>query len=146
MIQGELLDAVSSPGSRAVVFTEAEINQHFRTLKAKDGPVPGVRFERAFVNLLPGVVRTSTQNSLWGYPFYAGISHRLEVKDGQFTPTLVGGNFGRLKVHPAIMQYLDWSFRALWPAMKREQDHLKRMQTITIEKGKISMVTRPAGR
>jgi hypothetical protein len=146
MIQGELLDAVSSPGPRAVAFTEAEINQHFRTLKAKEGVVPGVRFERAFVNLLPAVVRTSAQYSLWGYPFYAGISHRLEVKNGQFTPTLVGGNFGRLRVHPAIMQYIDWGFRTLWPAFKREQDHMQKMQSITIEKGKITMITRPPGR
>src|SRR5688500_2153127 len=79
MIPSELLEAVSSPGSRIVSFTESEINHHFRMLKAKEGMIPGVRFERAFVNLYPGVVRTSTQNSLWGYPFYAGISHRLEV-------------------------------------------------------------------
>jgi hypothetical protein len=92
------------------------------------------------------VVRTSTQNSLWGYPFYAGISHRLEVKDGKFTPTLVGGNFGRLRVHPEIMQYIDWGFRTLWPALKRENEHMQRMQTILVEKGKITLVARPAGR
>jgi hypothetical protein len=146
MIAGELLDAVSSPGARAVAFSEAEINQHFRTLKAKEGTVPGIRFERAFVNLLPGVVRTSAQYSMWGYPFYAGISHHLEVKAGKFTPTLIGGNFGRLQVHPEIMQYIDWGFQSLWPAFKREQDHMQRMQSITIEKGKITLVTRPPGR
>jgi hypothetical protein len=44
------------------------------------------------------------------------------------------------------MQYIDWGFRTLWPALKREHDHMQRMQSITIEKGKITMVTRPAGR
>ncbi len=147
MIQSELLEAVSSPVPRALAFSEADINQHFRSFKAKEGTtIPGVKFERAYVNLLPGVVRTCTQTSLWGYPFYAGIAHRLEVKEGKFLAPVVGGNFGRVQVHPLAMQYLDWGFRTLWPALKREHEHMQRMQSILVEKGKITLVTRPAGR
>ena len=144
-VNSDLQDAVASPTARALTFTEEEINQHFKTaIKAKESAIPGIRFEHAYVNLLPGVVRTYTHTTLWGYPLYSGIAHRLEIKDGHLLATNVGGSFGRLAVHPAIMQYTDWAFQKLWPALKREREQMDRMQQVRVEKGRITLVTRGA--
>lgn len=147
LVNSELQDAIASPVPRALTFSEEEINQHLKhSIKAKEGAVPGIRFERAYVNFIPGVVRTCTQTTLWGFPVYSGIAHRLEVKGGALSATNLGGNFGRLSVHPTVMQYSDWAFQKLWPALKREHDQMQRMQQIRVDKGRITLVTRPGTR
>ena len=94
LIASEMADAVSAPMPVAISFTAEEINQHLKnSLKAKEGMVPGIKFERAFVNLYPGTIRITSEQTLWGYSIFSGISYKLEVIGGKFTPTVVGGNF-----------------------------------------------------
>ena len=140
-VGGDLLDALDSPQPRRVDFTEAEINSHLQQLvKSKDGDM----FKRAYVNLLPDEIRIGSEQSLFDLSLYSGVRYRLEVREGKFTATLIGGNFGRLAVHPLAMQYLDYFFQKLWTALGRERRQMDSMQKVVVQKGTIAFVTKGA--
>jgi hypothetical protein len=142
-IASDMMDAIDSPQPRRVDFTEAEVNAHLRQiLKSKEGLVPGLDFQRAYVNFLPGAIRIGAEQSMFGLPVFSSVVYKLEVKDGKFTPTLLGGAFGRLSVHPAAMQRLDAFFQKLWTALKRERGQMDKMQMVIVQKGSITLVTK----
>lgn len=142
-VGGELMEAVESPQPRRLDFTEAEINAHLKQLvKADKGSL--MEFKRMYVNLLPGKIRIGSEQSFFGLPVYSGVLYRMEVKDGKFTPTIAGGNFGRLAVHPLAMQCLDFFFQKLWVALQRERTQMEQMQTVIVQKGTITLVTKGA--
>ncbi len=146
ILSSEISDALDSGQRRQLIFTESDVNAHLRSAvrgKAGGGAIPGVSFERAFVQLEPGICRIGIQQALWGFPLFSGIAYKLEVKDGVFTPTQQGGNFGRVSIHPALMQYGDFAFQKLWTALKREHDQMEKLQAVVIEKGRIMLVTNP---
>ncbi len=145
LVSSDMMEALESPAPRPISFTEAEVNQYLKQmLKAKEGAIPGVQFMRAFVNLRPGVIRISSENSAWGYLVYSGVEYRLEVKDGKFISTVVGGNFGRLRVDPQLMQYADYAFQSLWGALQRERKQMDKMMSIKVEEKRIDLVTKGA--
>lgn len=141
-VAGDLLDAMDSPQPRRVDFTEAEINGHLQQILKKSQGVGLIEFRRLFVNFQPGTAHFATQQDLFGLPIYSGVTYRVETKDKKLTATLIGGNFGRLAVHPDIMRYLDFSFQKLWTALAREKKQLADMQTIVVQKGTVSLVTK----
>jgi len=147
LIQSELMEATQAPTSRTLVFTEADANGALKQSlrRATTGGLPGVEFQRAYVQFRPGVVRIGAQQALWGYPIYSGVDYQLQIGDGKLRPTLLGGNLGRLPIHPAVMPYLDVLFRKLWTALPRERAQMDRMQAIDVRSGQIILVTRPAG-
>jgi hypothetical protein len=148
LVQSELMEAVQSPTPRAIAFTEGEVNAALKqSLKRAGtaGDIPGLEFQRAYVILKPGVAQVGMQQGLFGYPLYYGVEYQPTVVDGKFTPVLVGGNFGRLPVHPAAMKYLDYAFQKLWLALKREHEQVQKMQNIVVKQGEIVFVTKGAG-
>jgi hypothetical protein len=144
MVSSDLTDAVESPQPRAIQFTEGEVNSHLRSsLKTKaTGMLPGVKFERAYVKFDPGNVNVGLQQSIGGYPIYSGVRYEIGVKDGKLFAINHGGNFGRLSIHPALMQYVAVAFKPLFTALKREQSQMEAMQRILVEKGRITLVTK----
>lgn len=146
LVQSELMDAFESPTSRQISFSEEEINGSLKqSLKGKEGGlIPGLKFGRAFVNIYNGATRVSTQQDLWGFPFYSSATYKISIKDGKFAPLLIGGSFGRLPVHPEVMQHLDWSFDKLWAALKRERGYLDKLQSITATEGQLTLITKGA--
>ncbi len=145
-VSSEVMELVDSPQPRRVDFSEAEVNAHLKqSIKGKEGAVPGMEFTRAYVNLLPGAIRVGFEQSVFGMPHYSGVLYRLDVKDGKFAPVVLGGNFGRLAVHPAIMQHLDFFFKNLWAAFQKERKQMDKMQMIIVQKGAITLVSKGGG-
>ena len=142
-ISGDMMDALASAQPRRLDLGEAEINAYFKQqLKSKDAGAPGLEFKRIYVTLTPGVAHFGAEESLFGLPVYSGVLYRLEVKDGKFTPTMLGGNFGRLAVHPAAMQYVDFFFQKIWELMQRDRKNMDKMQIVVVQKGTITLVTK----
>jgi hypothetical protein len=145
VLSSELAAALDSGHSRQLVFSEAEVNAHLLSVvKAKPGSesIPGVKFVRAFTQLQPGLCRVGIQQSLWGFPFYSTIAYNVEVKDGAFSATQVGGSFGRLPVPARVMRFLDLSFRKVWAALGREQEQLAHVRTLSVDKDRVGLVTK----
>lgn len=143
LLAGEMMDAIDSPQPRPLSFSEDEVNQYLKqTLKSNEGAIPGVRFERAYVKFSPGVIRICSEQSLWGYPVFSGIARKIEMKDGKFTTTIVGGNFGRLEIDPRAMKYADVAFEKLWGALERERKQMDSMQVVVVKEGRIDLMTK----
>ena len=142
-ISDEMMEVVNAPQPKRVDFSESDVNGYLQQrLKSKDGGSAGMEFKRAYVNLLPGVIHIGSEQALFGMPFYSGVLYRLEVKDGKFTPVIAGGNFGRLAVHPFAMQYLDFFFQKLWGLLPNERKQMDKMQTVVLQKGTITLVSK----
>jgi hypothetical protein len=145
LVSSDMMEALESPTPRALSFTEDEVNQYLKQmLKAKEGAIPGVQFTRAYVNLRPGAIRINSENSAWGFPVYSGVDYRLEVKDGKFSATVIGGNFGRLAVDPQLMRYAEMAFESLRTSLQRERKQMDRMQSVKVEDKRIDLVTKGA--
>ncbi|MDB6148565.1 MAG: hypothetical protein JWQ44_13 [Chthoniobacter sp.] len=145
MVQSELGEAIESPAPRAIGFTEADINSALKqSIKKVDSVVPGIKFERAFVTLLPGTVRLTTERTIFGFSMFSSIQHLVEMKDGKFAPVVNGGSVGRLQIHPQVMKYLDYPFRGFWTALKREKEQVQKIQRISVTKGQVVLVTKGA--
>jgi predicted ribosome-associated RNA-binding protein Tma20 len=71
---------------------------------------------------------------------------KLGVESGKFQANCVGGNFGRMNVHPALMKYADFAFQKLWTALKRDRDQVEKMQSVKVDKGAITFVTKGPAR
>lgn len=145
LVSSDMMEALESPAPRSISFTEDEVNEFLkRALKAKENAVPGVEFTRAFVTLRPGVMKITSENSVWGYPVFAGVDYTMEVKDGKFVTTVVGGNFGRLAIDPQLMRYADFVFQSIWMSLDRERKQMDKLSSVKIEDQHIDLVTKGA--
>jgi hypothetical protein len=148
MISSELMEATASPQPRQLQFSEDDVNAALKgKLKGKaDAGVPGLQFQRAFVRFEPAVVRITAEQSLFGLPVYWSGDYELAVVDGQLRPRKTAAHFGRLAIHPVLLPYTGAVLRPIWTALKREQEQMNRLQSVAVQKGRIILVTKPAGR
>lgn len=138
-----LEEAQNANLSQRVNVTDEVINKYLRnTIESKPGN-DYLRFDRAFVNTREGAIRITAQQSIFGYPFYAGSEYVLDISDGRLAAANVGGNIGRLPIHPALMRHGDMAFKKLWQALDRERRLLDKMHAITLQKGLVSVTTKP---
>jgi hypothetical protein len=141
--QIEEVQMFQTPQAREL--TEPMINLYLaNAIKTKgDTSDDYFKFDRAFVNLGQDVIKVTAQESAFGYPIYAAASYKLSVAGNKLVSTNVGGNLGRLPVHPMIMAYCGFAFQQLWDSLQRERDLLDRMQSVTVRPGVFSFVTKP---
>jgi hypothetical protein len=138
-------DIQMSPTSRAFQMTEEQINLYLASaVRSKGGTSDDYfKFDRAFANLGKDVIHITTQLSAFGYPIYAGSYYKLAIAGGKLQATNEGGNIGRLPVHPMIMEYCGSAFDHLWAALQREKTLLDGMQSVTVQPGVFTFVTKP---
>jgi len=145
-ISMDLEDAEQSTVPKKVTMTDAEINGFLQnSLKAKSTGLIGdeLKFLRAYVTLDEGVIRITTVQSIFDYPLYGSSYYMLAIKDKKLVATNVGGNFGRLMIHPRIMMYIDFAFQKLWVALSREKKLLDQFQSIEVHKGHVDVISKP---
>jgi hypothetical protein len=144
LVSSDMMEALGSPTPARVSFTDNDINGYLKQPlnKPKDTMVPGVQLMHAYVKCLPGVLRIYSEQSAFGIPFYSRIDFKLEVKDGKFMPTVVGGAFGKLSIDPQLMQYADYAFGTLWDSLQRERKQMDKMQSVAVYEGHIDLVTK----
>jgi hypothetical protein len=143
MVSTDMAAAMEAPAPTRVSFTDGDINSYLkRSIKPKDTMVPGVQVVHAYVTCLPGVLQIYSEQSTFGISTFSRIDYKLEVKDGKFTPTVVGGAFGKLAVDPQLMQYADYAFGTLWDGLQRERKQMDKMLSISVQDGHIDLVTK----
>jgi len=149
LINSDMMEAMQAARPSLISFTEDEVNQHLKkTMKPRETVVPGVEVSRIYAVFTPGVIRMGTENSIFGYPIYADIAFRVEMKGGKFATSIVGGHLGLLAVDPRILllPYGEALFQGSWDALKRERAQMDKMERVDVKKGEISLVTKGAGR
>jgi hypothetical protein len=72
------------------------------------------------------------------------VEYSLEVKDGKFTATPIGGNFGRLALHPELMKYVEPAFAGLHDGVASERKQMNQIGSVKVEDKRIDLVTKGA--
>jgi len=141
----QIEDAEISPVPQAYRLAEPTINMYLASaVKPRtDSSEDYFKFERAFVNLGKDVIRITAQESAFGYPLYAGASYKLSISGGKLLAENVGGNVGRMPVHPMIMEYCGFAFQQLWNALTREKALLDRLQSVGVQPDAFTIITKP---
>ncbi len=141
----QIEDAQMSPTPARYQLTEQAINFYLASAIKTRGDSSGdyFKFDRAFVNLGNGVIKITAQESAFGYPIYAGASYKLSIAGGKLVSTNVGGNLGRIPIHPMVMEYCGFAFHQLWDALGRERALMDKMQSVTVLPGVFIFVTAP---
>ena len=143
LVSSDMMEVIGSPTPKAVSFSDNDINQYLnKSVKTQDTMVPGVQLAHAFVATNPGVLHIYSELSAFGLPLYSRIDYKLEVKNGKFTPTIVGGAFGRLSIDPQLMQYCDYAFGTLFTSLDREHKQMDKMQSIVVREGRIDLISK----
>jgi hypothetical protein len=144
-ITQDIEDLQMSPAPQTRQLTEPMINLYLANAIKTTGDTSAdyFKFDRAFVNLSKDVIRITTQEEAFGYPIYAGTSYKLAIAGGKIVATNVGGNVGRLPVHPMIMEYCSSAFDQLWASLQREKSLLDNMQSVSVAPGAFVFVTKP---
>jgi hypothetical protein len=143
LIASDLGDLAESPVPRQGSFTEDELNNYLRTKTVSKSGVPGAEFKRIYLDLEPGTARIGVEKAIYGYSIYMGALYRVETNNGVFVPINIGGNIGRLPIHPLIMERVaPLMFGSLAEAMQREIGLLKKMQTLVIGKDQVVMTSK----
>lgn len=130
-----------------VSMKEPDVNRYLQNVikQKKTGVIDEeVKFHRAFVHFREGVAEIWTETSFFDYPLYAAGSYQLAVKEGKITATCVGGQLGRLPVHPLLMDQLDIIFDSLWKALKGERQSFFLMANVEVHDGEIILTNAPA--
>lgn len=136
-----------SPAPRQFTISEQVANLYLaKTIRPGAGAQDDYfKFERAFVNFGQDVCKVTAQESAFGHPIYAGAMYKLSISGNKLLATNIGGNLGRLPVHPLIMEYSQMALQHLWEALARERKLMDNMQSVSVQPGQITMVTKPAG-
>ena len=114
------------------------------TIKGKGGTSEDYfKFDRAYVALGKDIIKITTQESAFNYPFYASASYNLSISGGKLVATNAGGSVGRMPIHPMIMEYCASAFQPLWDKFQRERYLLDKMQSVSVSPGEFVFTTKP---
>ncbi len=145
-MDGEL----QQPTAHRLAYTEDQINaflqQSLRGNKGDKAGTPAMKFERAFVRLEDGVCHATMQESLFGLPIYATTVRSLSVRNGAITTQPLGASLGRLPIPARLVPAFEFVFRPLKTVLEHPLKLLSQMQSVTIRKGGVEMITTPARR
>lgn len=145
LVSSDMMEALGSPTPARVSFTDDDINHYFKQQifrQRKPTMIPGFDVVQAYVACVPGVIRIYSQQNAFGFDTYSRIDYKLEVKDGKFIATVVGGAFGKLNIDPQLMQYADYAFGTLWDSLARERKQMDKMLSVNVQQGRIDLVTK----
>jgi hypothetical protein len=95
-----------------------------------------LKFERLFVRFEDGICKTNLKLTIFEWPLYAASYYQLRIEGGELKAKNTGGAFGRMPVHPLVMQYADALFNNVWPALRREKKLLDQLKSVSVEQDK----------
>jgi hypothetical protein len=143
LVASDLGNLADSATPQAGSFTEAELNTYLKSKVMPKGSMPGVEVKRAYIDLEPGTVRIGLEKAIYGYSIYMGSLYHVEASNGVLVVVNIGGNIGRLPIHPLIMERVSpWALGSLSDAMQREFALIKKMQTVLVRKDRVDMVSK----
>lgn len=157
---GEMWQAlVANAQALNVTLTEDEVNNFLRTtLKPADSSVPGIKFERAFMNFRPGAVVVTVERSIFDQlSIYSSTTYAPRVSASGVTFEPVAVHFGRLGFDPRIPFAPGLGLAGVQKALEKEMAQFGRLATVEpgevmeqkegagqVRSGTIKLVTKPA--
>lgn len=131
----------------SVSFKEFDINYYLRKqVKGNEGPL-GIKFDRAFVRLEPGLVTIATQRNAWGLPLYNSATIKPALVGGKWSADIQRIAFGRLTIPAGFAKLVNLdaaTLGALTKVFEKEIKQLERVEKIEPGEKMISFITKPA--
>ena len=131
----------------SVTFKEFDLNYYLRkAVKGAEGPL-GIKFERAFARLDPGLVTVVTQRNAWGMPLFNSATFKPVLAGGKWGTDIQGFAIGRLTIPPGFAKLVkldEATLGALTKVFEKEIKQLERVEKIEPGANVISFATKPA--
>ena len=144
---GEVLNAlIADKRPLATDLNETEINYFLsKALKPADSGVPGVKFERAFVNLRPGMIIVTVERSLFGeVSIFNSTIYAPRVADGNVKFEPIGIYFGRLGLDPRMTFAPGLGLDGVKKAFEKELAGLGRLTDVQVGNKTVKLITKAA--
>jgi hypothetical protein len=141
-INMDLENATMDPHVGSLHYSEEQVNACLSyALKSKQAALSKyLKFERLVLGFDEGSVRVTTERSLYGYSVYTTGIYSISVQDGKLIFKNVGGQIGRLQVHPKLMQFGDILFADLRTALERERRLISKLGAIELHSKQVVFV------
>ncbi len=141
----DLENATRSANAAPLQYSEDQVNAYLaNTLKSKQTTLSKyLKFERLVLGFDEGAVRVTTQRSQYGYSVYTTGVYSVELKDGKLIFKDLGGQIGRLRLHPQLMHYADLIFSDVASALERDRKLLAKLGAIEFHPKQIVFVPKP---
>jgi hypothetical protein len=142
----DLENATMDPRGAVLPYSEDQINAYLTySLKSKQTALSQyLKFERLALGLDEGTVRVTTERSLYGYSVFTTGLYRVSLEDGNVRFKNLGGQIGRLQVHPKLMEYGDILFVDLRGALERERKIISKLAAIELHPKQVVFVAKQA--
>lgn len=132
--------------SVVVAFSDFDINYFLRkAVKGTAGSL-GIKYDRTFVTLQPGLLNVASQRDAWGLRIYNSVGFKPTLTDGKWSADVQRVAIGRLTI-PADLAKLakmdNLVLDAVAKAFEKEIKQLDRVQKIEVGENVISFTTKP---
>lgn len=141
----EFKKMLSAPEPQRITVEESLANGYLAGVigGVTSGPLAEyIRFQRAFANFEEGACRVSMQYSFFKKPLYFGALYKLQIKGSQLETECIGGNFGRLALHPLLMKLCGRMMDPLWENLGTERRMLQSVTSLEVHKGKLLLISK----
>ncbi|MDQ6912397.1 MAG: zinc ribbon domain-containing protein [Verrucomicrobiota bacterium] len=140
----DLENATMDPRGAVLPYSEDQINSYLTySLKSKQTALSQyLKFERLALGFDEGTVKVTVERSLYGYSVFTTGSYRVSLENGNVRFKNVGGQIGRLQVHPKLMEYGDIMFADLRGALERERKMLSKLAAIELHPKQVVFVAK----
>ena len=132
-----------------MVYSQDQVNAYLQSSlhggKAEKAGVLAMKFERAYVHLGEGTCQITSAQSLFGLPLYVTTDRTFAVRNGVVTSRALGGSLGQLHLPAAAMPVVEGIFQPLKKALDQPLELLTRMQSVTLHKERVEMITPSRG-
>ncbi len=140
--------AVASPTVQTLDLDEKTVNSYIANrIRSKPTKlIAGLeaRNEAVYVTFRNQLVNITACNQVGSIPTVFTTRYSLSIKDGNLVAKLQGGAIGRAPVHPMLMNSIEQLiFASIWKALNSEKNLVGKMQNITIQDGRIIIVSTP---
>ncbi len=125
----DLENAAMDPRVAPPGYTQDQVNAYLAyVVKGKQTVLSNyLKFERAAVAFTEGTFRVTVERSLFGYSIFTTGTYSARLQNGDVILKNLGGQIGRLPVHPMLMQFGDIVFADLRGVLERERKSIVKL-------------------
>ena len=144
-IDAELQASIDARAVRSLAYSENDVNAYLKNNvrpKKNQAAIYGLKFEGVYAEFREGNVCGITQRmSLYDFPLFFNVAHRVSLQGGKLTAVPVGARLGRLPLPAFVVKPLNELFAPSWAAEKNDKRMVEQLGSIAFRKGQVQLTT-----
>jgi len=132
MISMDIENAISNHSTTPLQYNENQVNSYFiSAMRSKKALLNKfLDFKRTMIKFDESACKITVERSLFGFSIFTSASYKVSLRNGTLTVASNGGSFGRLPLHPVLMEYGGVMFADVFQALDREKKLVAKMGSI----------------